>query len=411
MLVQRFNSSLVTSGGFNFDVTREVLPMFRVVTLTSVVLALGFRLYGQVNTLKLSVPVVDAKVRDVRFRHKPIEIVSRMEGPGTRIVILPWATGEADHAITSEVEGALDACPRCFDDVKIWSTGREPRAFRVLRQQMTSREVLDTIVESYALGGPLEIYWIDVNVSWLDCRQVDWCYHSLVKESEVALGNAGATLYPIVVPVQGRAIGDMGFARSITGSTIRMADRANPGQALASALRESTRHTTLELRRSAVRGSGDLEIFDENRKLIYRRPFAFGQGENTSIAPVNLLETKLYPFVPTVSVTSARLARSCLVSAEGVASAGRAFVRLEGVHVPGTKSSEKAESFEVMVSRKDVVEAQATSGLTVQMPRTRWLQRGTTACIGPIDVDSSMDLTLMEVGAKWMAKIALRSSR
>ncbi|BDC51504.1 hypothetical protein F183_A38200 [Bryobacterales bacterium F-183] len=366
----------------------------------------------------LSLPFARDQIKELRYAGKPL-IPDRVVHAGavTRLVILGAARGAEDSAMVKELDAAVAVCPECFADVQIWSTGRDQHLLQPPKRLISRMDILDVLLSAFTGKGPVEIYWIDVAFEWTDCRGAEWCYYSTLTERLLQIGDAGATIFPIVTPVKGRHPGDLKFLAKLTGTRPRVAQVGRPGLALAEALRDSKRHVVVDFaipgKAAKVFGPGSphLEVLGDNG-VMSSRPFAVSQRKSTDEEKTAILSDQLNPYPPRVAIESAKLARSCNHGVQfdaGTATTRQSddlYLSLAGVNLPEARSIDP-KAYQVLTIQADLNQ-QGERGLWRHGEPLEWVQKGSTACVGPLNGIQAGDYVFWEKNFRWKAEVSIR---
>lgn len=386
--------------------------------------------------VRLSVPVAAADIARLRVGGRDVAIRTRSTGPAKRIVMLSARGGRKDDALLGELSGAQRLCASCFDGVEIWSSFGQPSTTGVARfaegwvgviwrqpwqnpdswllQPLEAAvDIVEFISDRFVGSGPVEVYWLSDSFDWLDCRRWEDCRLSRIEEIQDKVGNAGLTLYPILTRLKGRSPGSLRFAKFMTGAEVRQAGSPQ-GAALAAALKEALTHTQISfsLKPSKPRWTRTplLAVLDRSGRTLYRRPFLVADttGRGASVDR-DALANRLYRIVPETTVESATVGSAC---GEGAApdaeEAEVRFLNLAGVKLASSdgESGTAARAFAVSVSRHD--RRGGTMALVRRNEVVTWLQKGNTACVGPLQISGSTDFAFFEPKSGWAAFLRVR---
>ncbi len=386
--------------------------------------------------MTLIVPVPQESIASVRYAGKQVPLVRKgPAAPKRRLVVL---AGGANLS-SVELHAAMAKCPECFapPDTEVWANpagswnvaaskfaqgwigvlGTEPSllvapetvSLYAGRSFSGPADILRLIGETYAGRGPVEVYWLDNFVQWLDGR---WrSQPSPVYELAEYLGDAGITVFPIISPLESNSSGDLKYAESVFGTRLLKTDGARPGETLMAAMRPlKTTYAQITCvvpaapRRSRFQHVPPaLEILDGKGQVMHKRRIAAEGMKSYFKEGMDSITQSLIRIVPQVQAKSLRVARSC--PSVPAARPGSVYLWLENVEFPEPARRNRAgrRSFEVLLARADPTFAYPSEHDRKRAPEktTRWIQMGHSACVGPLPIEHEMRLGFYQPQEKW----------
>lgn len=386
--------------------------------------------------MTLIVPVPQDSIASVRYGGKQVPLVRKGPAkPARRIVVLAGG----GFRLTDELRSARELCPECFSPVttEVWGAGSkvfdaglarfkegwvgviERNAVPVqgagtwIAQSPTSSgaDVLRVIGETHAGRGPVEVYWLDSSLSWLDARwQSD---PSPVYDFAEYLGDAGITVFPVLPKFDRYHTGDLKYGESVLGTRVRrFDDRAKPGETLVHAMREAAANNAqitcivpaAPKRSKFLHVPPELEVINTTGHVVHRRRIAAEGMKSFFSEGMDSMTQTLYRIVPQVRARSVHLARSC-PSVPGIGS-GRRYLWLENIEFPRHVKSAR-QVFEVSVTAMNAGLVSRESNPGPQEKTTRWIQMGHSACVGPLPIEGEMRLGFYQPQEKWAVFLSI----
>lgn len=276
----------------------------------------------------------------------------------------------------------------------------EPLPFALLS------EIPRSVANRFAGRGPVRLFWLDDSFRWLDARGSQDHFTSPLELDFETFGDAGLVVFPLIVPTsrgQAYARKEASWAKWgawTLGSTPTVLSGA-PGQTLIKAIEESDKGTVLNLTVPTKHYTGRglppvLEVMDRSGKVSYSRPFVTGGVEtNGQGVSGDQFAAGLYRIVPELKwVGKAQVTTSCIEKQPAIA--GR-FLRLLGLEEECERCDAKLE---FIVSHKSSMPPKLSTRGTVAFQ-----QRGTSACVGPVDAISGARVLLYSEKDNWLASI------
>lgn len=379
-------------------------------------IAAAFAGTGALVDVRLSVPVEESEVTVLKVGGRVVPIRAKRTHPGRRILILE----QANEATVRELRDALKACDSCFANVEVWGSGGDGRTVGITRfaegwvgilwnrpppekqwrwlPGPSEPDILRSVADRFAGHGPIEVYLLDTSFSWLDCRMNDDCRLSPIERDYERFGDAGLTVYPILVPTKRTVAVGQRFVRSVLGTTVKVAN-GEPGAALVEALRDSERHTQVSFSmvpfKSIWKPPPTLEVLNSANKVVHRRPF-LATGTKAGGFPPGQDPTaqELYRIVPEVEIER---------GVHGRGSCGENRLWLSGVRLPGGQQG----VIRVSVARTDFYE-DGRPGMSYRNESAQWVQNGDEACVGPLHISNPMNVSFYDPISGWGAFLRLR---
>lgn len=270
-------------------------------------------------------------------------------------------------------------------------------------------DIVRQLARRFAGCGPVRVFWLRQTYTWLDRRGSEDRFASPFDGDFELIGDAGLMLYPIVLPGDGdpaSARKESTWARwgtwTLGGSPRPVVDRS--GRTLIDTIRESDRGTVLTIEipsrqydwRSMPK---KLEVIGKQGRVLYSRPFVVGGSTRPNCGEADKdFRFGLYRIAPKLGFVGHSVGGACF---EKQAPDGKRFVLLNGVRQACARCEVNAEA--VVSYRGSGVSRLSSRALPIQ-----YVQRGTEACLGPLEVKPGALVTVHSAEQGWLASVEIQ---
>lgn len=269
--------------------------------------------------------------------------------------------------------------------------------------------LVEQIARRFAGCGPVRVFWLSNYFGWLDARaSLEYHFSPIEKQFEL-IGDAGFTLFPIVLARDGKPSTAQRQARHSQWGTWTLGGKprtsvGSTGRTLVEWMRESERGSVIEVDLPAKKYDrrgfpAKLEVLDRTGRVVYSRLLVVGgtMVPNCGVGD-QYFSGGLYRLVPMLRFQRYELTGRC----HGVeAQQGKVYVRLAGVNPP-CQDCETEVEFVASYLGADVPRLGSRGGTV------HYEQRGTEACIGPAEIGIGAQLSLYSAEFSWLASIEVR---